>query len=221
MRMDEAAKRRLVGAAVLVALAVVFVPMLVERDDNGLGEPIVIPERPEDGSWSDERAFDAADDEALPEPEDLAMPLPTPAPPPSAAQDDASQAQISTPPPPERAESQAVPAQAERRADASASAARSSQDQATSAPAGPKPVPAGTRAWVVQVASLGSSEAARKMQDALRSKGYPAFVEQANVGGRRYYRVRVGPEIERSQADRLAEQIAADTDGQPLVQRYP
>ena len=33
--MDEGAKRRLVGAAVLVALAVIFVPMLLnDKDDD-------------------------------------------------------------------------------------------------------------------------------------------------------------------------------------------
>lgn len=217
MQMDEAAKRRLVGAAVLVALAVIFVPMLVERDDTGLGEPILIPELPEDEDWMDDGAFGSAQDDVLPDPEELAMPLPTPKPP-QAADAESSQAATSMPPPiaPEPA-----PARAEPRAGASTSAARSDRERATPAPAGPKSVPAGTRAWVVQVASLGSSEAARTLSDELRSKGYPAFVEQADVSGRRYYRVRVGPEVERARADRLAEQLSADTNGQPLVQRYP
>ncbi|WP_201245655.1 SPOR domain-containing protein [Halochromatium salexigens] len=225
--MDEAAKRRLVGAAVLVALAVIFVPMLVERDDTGLGEPILIPEAPEDEAWreDDPRALEPPADERLAEPEDLPMPLPTPEPPASEPDAEASQDWTSIPPPPERAEpaeSPAAPARAEQRADASASAAAdNSRDRSTSTPAGPKPVPAGARAWVIQVASLGSSEAARDLQDELRGKGYPAFIEQAEVGGRRYYRVRVGPEVERARADRLAEQLSADTGGQPLVQRYP
>ncbi len=217
MQMDEAAKRRLVGAAVLVALAVIFVPMLVERDDTGLGEPIQIPELPEDEEWMDDGAFGSAQDDALPNPEELVVPLPTPAPP-QAPDAESSQAATSMPP---LIEPEPAPARTEPRAGASTSAARSDRDRATSAPTGPKPVPAGTRAWVVQVASLGSSEAARTLSDELRSKGYPAFVEQADVGGRRYYRVRVGPEVERARADRLAEQLSADIDGQPLVQRYP
>lgn len=221
MQMDEAAKRRLVGAAVLVALAVIFVPMLVERDDSGLGEPILIPE---DEAWMDDHAFAPAEDDALPEPEELAMPLPTPEPPPAAANSNSSQAALSMPPsiePPAPAPEPA-PARAEQRAtDSTAAGAEGRRDRSTSTPTGPNPVPAGTSAWVVQVASLGSSDAAGQLQDELRSKGYPAFVEQAEVGGRRYYRVRVGPEVERTRADRLAERLSADTKGQPLVQRYP
>jgi DedD protein len=82
-------------------------------------------------------------------------------------------------------------------------------------------VPAGVSAWVIQVSSLGSPEAARSLQDELRAKGYAAFVEQAEVRGRRYYRVRVGPEVERARADRIAQQLAGETGAQPLVQRYP
>ena len=75
-RMDEAAKRRLVGAAVLVALAVIFVPMLVEEGDEGVGEPIVIPDAPDvdgmlgrDADWSG--ADSTLDQPPLPEPNDL------------------------------------------------------------------------------------------------------------------------------------------------------
>lgn len=220
--MDEAAKRRLVGAAVLIALAVIFVPMLVERDDSGLGEPILIPEIPEDEAWreDDPRALGPTTDDRLAEPEDLAMPLPTPEPPQSEPDAEASQTWTSMPPLSEPAESAAAPARADRRAVESA-AAGSGRDRSPPAAAGPKPVPTGARAWVVQVASLGSSEAARALQEELRGKGYPAFVEQAEVGERRYYRVRVGPEVERARADRLAEQLSADTESQPLVQRYP
>lgn len=225
-RMDEAAKRRLVGAAVLVALAVIFVPMLIEQGDDGLGEPIVIPDAPDvngrvdsDADWG---GADSAIDQPLPEPDDLAMPLPTPEPPPSGLDAEPAPAESRSMPKNESSASTAEPGTREP----SAPTATTGTDQpgstgADPAPAGPKPVPPGTRAWVIQVASLGSSEAARSLQDELRTKGYPAFVEQAEVSGRRYYRVRIGPEVERARADRLAERLAADTGGQPLVQRYP
>jgi DedD protein len=214
--MDEAAKRRLVGAAVLVALAVIFVPMLVEQDEDGLGEPIVIPEPPE--PWSDLGGEGAgandlgpADDGALAEPNELPLPLPIPEPPASAVEDE-SVPSSPTPIPPSRdsmppSRATAAPTPAPRR-------------ESSPPPAAPKPLPPGTMAWVVQVASLGSPEAARELQDVLRGKGYPAFVEQATVSGRQYYRVRVGPEVERARADRLAKKLAAETSGQPLVQRY-
>jgi DedD protein len=221
-QMDEAAKRRLVGAAVLVALAVIFVPMLIERDDDDFGEPIVIPDAPDlDGTSAgdgDSSLTGSGFDQPLVQPDDLLMPLPIPEPPPSAL--DTGPASVESR---SAAQGESITAPAERPANA-ASASRGDKDRGEArslAPAGPKPVPPGTSAWVIQVASLGSPEAAREFQDELRAKGYPAFVEQANVGGRRYYRVRVGPEIERGRADRLATQLAADTGAQPLVQRYP
>jgi DedD protein len=195
--MDEGAKRRLVGAAVLVALIVIFVPMLVDNTEHdGLGEPIVIPDEP---------AVDNAEPggEGPPAPaltaEDLLPPLPTPEPPPGA---------VVEPPAVE-----APPEQA---------AARPAPEAAPDlAPAGPKAVPAGTLSWVVQVASLGSPDAAKKLQDRLRAKGYSAFVEQAVVNGKQYYRVRVGPEVERARADNLASRLQGETGNKPLVQRYP
>ena len=73
----------------------------------------------------------------------------------------------------------------------------------------------------MQVASLGSPSAATRLQDELRGKGYAAFVEQATVNGKRYFRVRVGPETERGQADNLAARLERETGTKPLVQAYP
>jgi DedD protein len=81
-------------------------------------------------------------------------------------------------------------------------------------------VPPGTAAWVIQVASLGSPEAAQTLQNELRGKGYPAFVEQATVNGKLYYRVRVGPEVDRARADRTASKLQGETGTKPLVQSY-
>jgi DedD protein len=201
--MDEGAKRRLVGAAVLVALVVIFVPMLLHDSDRGeLGEPIVIPDEP--------RVERAGEDAEAPTPgltaEDLTPPLPIPEPPPGAV----VERPVAAPqqePPPMGLEPAAQP--------------ESLTEPEPAAPVGPKPVPPGTLSWVVQVASLGSPEAARGLQDRLRAKGYAAFVEQATVNGKRYYRVRVGPEIERARADSLAAELQSETGGKPLVQRYP
>jgi DedD protein len=207
--MDEAAKRRLAGAAVLVALAVIFVPMLVDDEEpDGLGEPIVIPEPPE---------FDQRFDEPVAVPEgtvDMGLPVPEP------PDIDTETPGLAAPPPAALAEPSAPPAPKPESKPQPASEKRPSQPQAP-AVAGPKPVPPGTQSWVIQVASLGSPEAARGLQDELRGKGYPAFVEQARVNGKLYYRVRVGPEIDRARADGIARRLANETGAEPLVQRYP
>jgi DedD protein len=206
--MDEGAKRRLVGAAVLVALLVIFVPMLVEEKDqaDGLGEPISVP---------GESGIDAAFDTEMPTVEDLDQDLDEgltlPLPPPETQSTSSGPAEPSqsasleplpqpTPEPPAQRPAPPAPAPA--------------------AATGPKPVPAGATAWVVQVASLGSSSAAEKLQNELRGQGFPAFVEQALVNGKTYFRVRVGPEVDRGRAESVATQLQNATSNKPLVQRY-
>lgn len=234
--MDEGAKRRLVGAAVLVALIVIFVPMLVEQPNHdGLGEPIVIPDEPEVENVGPANGDDAASDasptaaatESITVDEDFTPPLPVPEPPPGVvsrsvpaaseappaqanvpAQDAGTMPLLPEPPPPE------VPS------EVPAVAPPETSPEPPLA-AEPNPVPAGTSSWVVQVASLGSADAAKGLQDELRGAGYTAFVEQATVDGKRYYRVRVGPEVERARAERLATELEGVTGNKPLVQRYP
>lgn len=227
--MDEGAKRRLVGAAVLVALAVIFVPMLLnDKDDDGLGEPIVIPDAPgfdadvagPDGDVTGDVAGDAATD-AL---SDSTPALPSPEPPTSALSQgrDVESGMAPLPVP-----QTSAPAASRSRAEPESST-QTIRDSIPTTPAprtstgvvGPKPVPAGAAAWVVQVASLGSAAAAETLQNELRGKGYPAFVEQARVNGKLYYRVRVGPETDRGRANSVAGRLQRETGNKPLVQSY-
>jgi DedD protein len=219
--MDEGAKRRLVGAAVLVALAVIFVPMLLnDKDDDGLGEPIVIPDSPDFDAGFVGPDDDVAGDALL----DSTPALPSPEPPASALSQgrdgDSGMAPLPVSEPSATAASRPRPEPE--------SSARTSPDARPATPAprtstaavGPKPVPAGAAAWVIQVASLGSAAAAETLQNDLRGKGYPAFVEQARVNGKLYYRVRVGPETDRGRADSVAGRLQRETGDKPLVQSY-
>lgn len=61
--------------------------------------------------------------------------------------------------------------------------------------------------WVVQVGSFSARENADKLVSRLRASGFAAFsVSVSDAGGTRH-KVRVGPEIERQSAARIAEQI--------------
>lgn len=225
--MDEGAKRRLVGAAVLVALAVIFVPMLLnDKHDEGLGEPIVIPDAPDFGAGDAVPDGDLADDAATGAAGDAPPPLPSPEPP-AGSLSQARDVESGTSPPPAPEPEPSVPAASRPPAEAEPSAQTSRDSRsATSAPrtptgaVGPKSVPAGAAAWVVQVASLGSAAAAETLRDELRGKGYPAFVEQARVNGKLYYRVRVGPETDRGRANSVAARLQRETGNKPLVQSY-
>ncbi|MBK1649604.1 SPOR domain-containing protein [Rhabdochromatium marinum] len=213
--MDEEAKRRLVGAAVLVALMVIFVPMLVdEQDDDSLGEPIVIPNPP---------AFDSRFDSSVePGRDEFRPPVPQPRAPqsdaavdlrPGAYQTDAS-SRAAPPSFPSEPPSRPVETRVEPRVEPKAA------NPSPPAASGPATVPPGVEAWVIQVASLSAPEAAERLRNNLRGKGYPAFIEQAKINGTDYYRVRVGPEVDRARAARIATDIGAVTGGTPLVQRY-
>jgi DedD protein len=70
------------------------------------------------------------------------------------------------------------------------------------------------------VASLTERAKADAMAGNLKSKGFPAFVEEAEVNGRTYYRVRVGPRKERKDIDALAASVRDKTGQSGQIQRY-
>jgi len=224
--MDEGAKRRLVGAAVLVALAVIFVPMLLnDKDDDGLGEPIVIPDAPGFDAGVAGPDGEVAGDAATNALRDSTPALPSPEPPTSALSQQGRDVESGMAPLPVPQPAAPAPSRSQAQPEASAQTSRDTRPT-TPAPrtstgvVGPKPVPAGAAAWVVQVASLGSAAAAETLQNELRGKGYPAFVEQARVNGKLYYRVRVGPETDRGRANSVAGRLQRETGNKPQVQSY-
>lgn len=83
----------------------------------------------------------------------------------------------------------------------------------------PLPKKTGER-WIFQVASLSTRTKADAMADTLKSKGLPAFVEEARVNGKTYFRVRVGPRTERSEIDALAAEVRDKTGQAGQIQRY-
>lgn len=79
-------------------------------------------------------------------------------------------------------------------------------------PQGDVPAIAGpTRAgaWAVQVAAMGSQADALALRDKLRANGFDGFVDSVNAGGKRLWRVRAGPQTQRSDAVGLRDQIKA------------
>lgn len=167
--MEEGLKRRLIGAAVLAALAVIFVPMLFEEP------PPQAPQLP---------------------------PLPAPPPP----VDFASEML--------REEVPAVVPPAVEPAPVDAPAA-------VETPAAAEPR-TGLTAWVVQAASLSSRENADKLVARLRAEQLPTpDPELVDIKGKRYYRVRVGPVIERAEAEAMVAKVSEIAGTQARVQRYP
>lgn len=200
--MDPALKQRLVGAAVLVALAVIFLPMVVQgpAPDSGVSDlPLEVPDAPTEGFET--RELPLIGPEPAPEGGALGMPAPAEGDAPS----DTLPATSATPPDDDAAELAAEPA---------AAATPDSEDAAelAAAPASPPPAapeddarmfPAATAGgdYAVSWGSFSTAEAAQASVAALRASQLPAFRETVRVNGKTVHRVRIGPYATRPEAE--------------------
>lgn len=75
--------------------------------------------------------------------------------------------------------------------------------------------------WVIQVASVATREGAGELESKLRAGGFSAFVEKAEVNGKIYYRVRVGPEVDRARAEQTAASLRTRFKLDTLIKNYP
>lgn len=79
----------------------------------------------------------------------------------------------------------------------------------------------GLSAWIIQLGSFTSEENAQSLNEKLRESGYPAFVEPLKTNGQISYRVRVGPEIKRSEAESLLKVLKDKMDMEGIIVSYP
>lgn len=66
------------------------------------------------------------------------------------------------------------------------------------------------KGWYAQVAAMTDGKEIDRVTSKLRGAGFPALVESAEVRGARYYRILVGPEESRKQADLLLGQLTKE-----------
>lgn len=93
--------------------------------------------------------------------------------------------------------------------------------QATPAPAEPGSDAADPGGFAVQVGSFGEQANAEGQRDRLRELGYAAFVEPARADGKVFYRVKVGPVGERAEAERLRDRIRTQVELPGIVVTHP
>jgi cell division septation protein DedD len=211
--MDKALKQRLVGASVLVALAVVVLPMLLSGQPDSAQESqrIELPPRPAELSF-ETRRFPIGDQDGS-QPSVLVKPPPAQL---QVTRPDAPDAQPAT----ARAGSgDTLPQPIADGQDAGAKAAddtrvveaavtppviSQSRDQAAVEPGPPTtPAPAGQGRYLVQVASFSSVGNANRLTTRLREAGMPVLLDTVDAVAGRLHRVRVGPFAERVQADQV------------------
>ncbi|MFS1522594.1 SPOR domain-containing protein [Microbulbifer sp. 2304DJ12-6] len=205
-RLNDGFKQRIVGALVLVALAVIFLPSLLDREaaKGYISEVSQIPAEPDI------------------HPIEIAKPEPvkgvSPAPPADAAFQPAVPEQFSNP-----------PAQAEQSA-ASPPADNRAQDSPTSSSNTPVAPKKGASplvdaqglpmAWVVQVASYREPTRAEQLRIRLMDKGYRAYTRAVQTDKGRLVRVLVGPKINKLDAQALKRELDTLLQTQTLILRF-
>lgn len=235
--MDKVLKQRLVGAAILIALAVIFVPMLFDAGDERdirRDSALDLPPPPADRREVRRLPLDPG---RVTEPEPVAEPEPVVEPEAPAEPDEIALL---------------APAEEDRSAsrddaEAPAEAQPEPLDESITAieqPAPPEPAP-GPEAepepqpepepepaevaeepsagdWIVQVASFSSAETAERVGEQLERLGHLVGIDTLVRGETRLHRLRTGPYADRTGAERARSQIAATVSGvEPVVRQQP
>jgi DedD protein len=217
--LDKAYKQRMVGALVLIAIAVIFLPMLFSRQDEARHVQVDAPAAPQAPAVSQLKVEPVSVPEQQPLPQE---PVPT----------DEELARPSQPTVNQQPPSMPI-APAPSKPVASAPAAKATPAPAPAkpapAPAAPTPAPAAPAAdtnrvdanglsitWAVQVASLSNRANADNLQKTLRTQGYNAYIRTSDGVNR----VFVGPLIERAEADRLRDQLDKQQKLKGIVVRF-
>ncbi|MEZ1319587.1 SPOR domain-containing protein [Pseudomonas fluorescens] len=216
--LDKAYKQRMVGALVLVALAVIFLPMLFSRQDEQRQVTVQAPAAPQAPSVPPVQVEPVV----VPEPQVLPQePVPS---------DDeiAQQEEPSTPIAPTAPTAPVAPAPvAKPAAPAPAPAPVAKPTTPPSQPISAAPTKPDTTqsrvdanglsvSWSVQLASLSNRASAENLQKTLRSQGYNAYIRTADGKNR----VFVGPLIERAEADRLRDLLNRQQNLKGFVVRF-
>jgi len=181
--LDKGLLQRMVGALVLIALAVIFVPMLFNREDDLRHVTVDAPTIP------------AAPAPAEIEMQEVEVPEPASVPEGFEIVEEGAEAEEASP------VGEQAPEPIEPVAPSEPTpAAQPPVEQPKAAEVEPRldndnlPV-----SWSIQLASLSNRASAESLQQTLRSQGYNAYIRTADGMNR----VFVGPLVERSEANRL------------------
>ena len=222
--MNEVLKQRLVGALILVALGVVFWPIIFVEPEgersvqertmpsrpNVDTSPVAVPDvaglRPSAELPAREEALAAGDGQAEPAglPERPAIPVQAPEPDPD--------------PEPEPA---AEPAEAEPAAQAPAPVPEKPRTTRSEAPEKPTLDEDGVPvAWMLQVASLSSETRARDLKNQLLAIDQEAYVKRIRRGDKTLWRVYIGPKFEKARLEAVQPQVDRAVGVTSKIMRY-
>jgi DedD protein len=180
--MERALKERIIGAAILVLVVVLVVPVFLDGTPGGdeiVSERVALPGQAEQKSQTVVLDRDRKD------------PVPV-------ATGSASEQKQKPPPKPvvKQAEPETVKPDPEPEAEPAKPAAEKSAANASS-----------TGMWAVQLGSFGDQENAERLAADLRKQGFAAFLSQLSTSSGQLHRVRIGPQKDRESAEAMAARL--------------
>ena len=189
--METTLKQRLIGAAVIIALAVIFVPMIL--DGSGRQESVALNmEIPPEPTFT----FDSD----LPDTKGLDQ-----LPPMSMSEKSTAIVETAEESMTEAAEKK-KPVETENKTTVS-TAAQISKPTVVEATENIIETNPALIAWAVQVAAFGEKGKALALQEKLLASNLSAFTERFGNSDKFVYRVKVGPELKRENAEKLRDKI--------------
>ena len=199
--MEQALKQRLIGAIVLVSLAVIFIPIILEGpDDEWTPRSHSIPEQPQMDYRADM---------------ELELPPETPGIDETVAMELMSQEQAESKPQPAAVKTAAVPV---KTPDPVKAAPKPLPPLKPAVPAVPKTEP--LQGWFVQVGSFGREMNAKGLRERLVAAGFHVQLQDVKLGNKYAYRVLVGPSSSRTEAEKLAEKLQSGQHLKGMVIEY-
>ncbi|MEX1032652.1 MAG: SPOR domain-containing protein [Cellvibrionaceae bacterium] len=202
--MDDGLKQRLIGAIVLGAIAVLFLPSLFKQDSR--------------------RAVDMTS-QVPPEPVVVTELFEVPKPvqpdniPPAKPLEENYPHEVVEPGPPDSTDIGSLdpPSPTETPAPVDRGGGSSSRDQPEPPVLNDDGVP---YAWSLQVASFQSSERADAILERLENEGYTSYIREANSAQGPLFRVFVGPKVNKAQVEALKRSIDAQFDTDALIVEF-
>jgi DedD protein len=213
--MNDVLKQRLVGALILLALGVVFWPIIfVEPGERRDAEELQIPPRPQVDTtpMAPPDTVGLREAPRMPEPavDELDRPLLTLGP--EVSDQSASEA---------ASEPEATVEAATPKPDAVAGPGEGARATRAEPPETPALDSDGIPiSWILRVASVSSKERADQLREELLSMGHKAYVQRVNSGGKTLYRVSIGPKVEKARLEQIQAEIDARFGVKTLITRY-
>ena len=81
----------------------------------------------------------------------------------------------------------------------------------------PKPI----QSWALQVGTFSQKSNALAFRDTLRKEGYLAYLAESETNSQKSYRVRIGPEIEKAQLEKIKTKLKTEKKINAFFVRHP